>query len=378
MFPRRVDRRSRQIARRRNRPDVSELPARILPAIDFQTVLGLAATGQVGDLLPNAVAYTSGGDVVVAGSFQGTVNFDPSGNTGGSLTATGFRDGFFARYRRDGTFVWAKRLAGTVGTDVSQVSSLAAGSDGTLTLAGSFSGTVDFDPGSSTSNRSSPGKTDPFVLRLDASGNFTWVAAASGPAGANAQAYAVAVNASGQAFVAGSFQGTTSFGSTTVNAGGFFDAFVARIGATGQFDWVRASNGSGASSAEVRGLAVDPSGNLLAAGFLAGSAAFGANGLSSTAGTRDALVWKLDTGGSTLWARDFGGPDFDQATSIAAAKNGDVLVAGSFSGAVDFGTSNTGSPLNAGSGFDPFLLRLTGSGDLTWARSFAGSTGACP
>ncbi|MCH2420088.1 MAG: hypothetical protein MK181_09770, partial [Acidimicrobiales bacterium] len=51
---------------------------------------------------------------------------------------------------------------------------MAVDSSGNVYTAGSFSGTVDFDPGAGTANLSSNGSEDVFVSKLDSSGNYVW------------------------------------------------------------------------------------------------------------------------------------------------------------------------------------------------------------
>lgn len=55
-------------------------------------------------------------------------------------------------------------------------------SQGNLYVGGNFSGTVDFDPGSGTAMKTSLGWWDGFVAKYDANGNFQWVAALGGSA----------------------------------------------------------------------------------------------------------------------------------------------------------------------------------------------------
>ncbi|WP_437876759.1 hypothetical protein [Sorangium sp. So ce513] len=66
------------------------------------------------------------------------------------------------------------------------------------------------------------------------------------------------------------------------------------------------------------------------------------------------------------WARGFGGPGIDSASSIASDAAGNYYVIGSFEGTVDFGAG----PLTSAGGEDIFLLKLDPSGTLIWSKRF--------
>jgi streptogramin lyase len=92
------------------------------------------------------------GNVVVAGRFEGTVDFDPRKGAAFDLTADGATaDVFVLKLDSAGTFVFANK-AGTSKTDVVRgvgVDDAGAGPGGSVFLASRLSGTdaIDFDPG---------------------------------------------------------------------------------------------------------------------------------------------------------------------------------------------------------------------------------------
>lgn len=83
-----------------------------------------------------SVSAAVGGDVVVAGSFQLTVDFG-----GGGLTSAGLSDAFVARLGSGGAHVWSRRFGGA-SNDVAY--GAGAQSDDGVVVSGSFSGTADF------------------------------------------------------------------------------------------------------------------------------------------------------------------------------------------------------------------------------------------
>ena len=100
-------------------------------------------------------------NLYVTGSFQGTVNFDPQGPTSAISSTAG--SGFILRYNYYGGVDWVKQVGQN---STSQINSMALDGFGNLYTGGSFSGTVDFDPGSGIANLNSLGSTDGFVHKL--------------------------------------------------------------------------------------------------------------------------------------------------------------------------------------------------------------------
>ncbi|WP_433934333.1 hypothetical protein AB3662_07405 [Sorangium cellulosum] len=98
--------------------------------------------------------------------------------------------------------------------------------------------------------------------------------------------------------------------------------------------FVRQFPGSGAI---LRGFAVDTSGRALLAGSFEGELDFGGTRLES-AGESDTFVARLDACGDLIWAKRFGGAGTERAIDVVAGNGGNALVLGSFSGAIDLGT----------------------------------------
>ena len=115
----------------------------------------------------NSIAVDSSGNLYTTGYFQGTVDFDPGTETS-TLTSAGNVDVFVSKLNSSGNFVWAKSFGGTsldLGTSIAVDST-----GGNIYTTGTFGGTVDFDPGAGTSNLTSAGSYDVFVLKLTSSG----------------------------------------------------------------------------------------------------------------------------------------------------------------------------------------------------------------
>ncbi len=170
--------------------------------------------------------------------------------------------------------------------------------------------------------------------------------------------------------VGGFFSSTVAFGSTTLTSAGSDDAFVARLGATGEVLWVVGFGG--ASVDVVTEVAVDGSGAVTAVGFFGGSITIGSTTLTS-AGSRDGFVARFDANGNAEWALRFGGSSVDSAHDVVAAPDGDVIVGGIVSGAATF-ASSVSVPVGSGQGdSDVVVVRLSAAGGIDFLERLGGT-----
>lgn len=170
------------------------------------------------------VTADSAGQSTVAGVFSSTASFGSS-----VLSALGASDVFVARLDADGTFLWALSGGGSLS---SSVAGLARDGLGHLTLAGHYEGAGSLG---GESLPPSPLGTSGVLLvaKLDDAGRVLWIATAR-----QALASALAVDQAGAPHVAGTFQGSTSFGKTVLSGPGIKGGgmFVARMSPWGTFD----------------------------------------------------------------------------------------------------------------------------------------------
>ncbi|WP_226994236.1 SBBP repeat-containing protein [Myxococcus hansupus] len=83
-------------------------------------------------------------------------------------------------------------------------------------------------------------------------------------------------------------------------------------------------------------------------------------GADPQAGGHDAFVARYDNAGNLQWVRQFGTPQMDRATAVATDEDGNVYVAGTTFGSLDFYT-------NAG-GIDFFIAKFDAAGNRLWLR----------
>jgi len=301
-----------------------------------------------------AVATDPSGNVVVAGSFEGTVNFGT-----GPMTSSGFKDVFVAKYSAAGVPLWAKAYGEP--NDDEEALGVAMDGSGSVVVTGYFKQTVNFGTGPLTAAGTYLG--DVFVAKYSASGAPLWVKQV-GSSGFD-KGTAIAVDGASNVLVTGYFNGTVNFGLGTVTSAGGPDVFVVKYTPQGAPLWAKRFGGSGFDVAH--GIGVDGGGNVAVTGEFQNTADFG-TGLLTSAGGRDIFLAEYSPDGAPLWSRSFGGTSEDGATSVALDGSGNVIVTGSFTGAVDFG----GGLLPDLGGGDIFLAKYSPSGAHLWSKRFGG------
>ena len=128
----------------------------------------LTGNGYVG---ANGITVDSQDNVLIAGNFAGTIDFDPSAGIS-ELTSQSEDDVFIEKLDTNGNFIWVKQLAGNISDGAIDI--LADNQDNIYTL-GYYRQNIDFDPSSNEYIGQSTNNRNAFVLKLDNNGNFQWV-----------------------------------------------------------------------------------------------------------------------------------------------------------------------------------------------------------
>ncbi len=191
------------------------------------------------------------------------------------------------------------------------------------------------------------GGQDAFIARYDSAGNLLWVRQFGTPQ--PDRATAVATDAEGNAYVAGTTFGSLDF---YTNAGGI-DFFIAKFDAAGNRLWLR-QNGTQMDDFAT-GLAVSGGDKLFFSGYTGGSFANGGN-----PSNYDIVVALYDTAGNPYWLQQYGTPMSDVARGIAVTPTQEVYVVGNTFGSLDGTTTPVGT--------DIFLLKLNILGTQQWVR----------
>ena len=188
----------------------------------------------------------------------------------------------------------------------------------------------------------------------------------------------VAVDAAGNSYLAGVYNGPVDFDPSAATANlpgtGSDDAFLVKYSPAGKLVWAKALTGVGTQ--EIQSVAVDPGGNVIATGYFDSTVDFdpgpNVHRLSSR-GTEDAFVLKLSATGAFQWVRQFGGAGREGGVSVTTDRSANVYVQGMFNSAVEFGPAPGTARLSPAGGFDDYVVKLSSSGSFAFVRRFGGS-----
>ena len=310
-----------------------------------------------------AIATDAQGNVIVAGYFDGAIDFG-GGPLYGAPCSSGRFWSFLAKLGPNGEHIWSKRFANDSSQDSNRLRRMRVDASGNIVITGSFNGKVEFGGGLVTTSQA----RGVFVARFDSSGQHLWSKAYGGPAGSYSDSYGLGVDPSGSVGIAGVFSGSIDVGGGTMTSAGQQDVFIARFDSAGVPQWSKRFGGTAQEWA--RDAAADDNGNLLVAGSFGASVDFGLGPVNTT-GYDDGFVVKYDASGAAQWASVFKGSQSQMAMSVHADHAGNAIAGGHFYGASTFaGTSLTAPDTMS----DLFLVKLTSAGAPVWVQKFAGSS----
>ena len=254
------------------------------------------ALGGSGDDQGFSIAVDGSGNVYTTGSFQGTADFDPGASVFNLSGASG--NVFVSKLDASGNFLWAKAMGGT-GND--QALDVAVDASGNVLTTGYFQDTADFDPGAGIFNVGTMGGLDVFISKLDVSGNFLWVKALGGADSDQGFGIAVdnSGNVYTTGSFEGTADFDPSLSVLDLTSAGLVDIFISKLDASGDPVWTRTMGSAGSDQA--LGIALDATGNAYTTGSFEGVVDFdpGAALLNLTsAGLVDIFVSKLSRAGS--------------------------------------------------------------------------------
>lgn len=322
-----------------------------------------------------SVSFDASGNVYATGYFKGIADFDPSEDSSFTMDSGANRNLFIVKLDASGKLIWAKN---TGGSPAQTNHSMVVDSKRNIYIVGSFSGTVDFDPGLDSLKIKSVGSNDMFILKLDSSAQFVWAKRVGGK-NTEFRTVELAVDLTENVYCAGSFIGKVDFDPgidtftvaskpNTQTSTPTTDIFIVKLDKTGDFKWVRSIGDYSLDNGN--SIALDSRGNIYTTGGFTGTVDFnpGADTVYiKAAGKNDIYILKLDSLGNFMYASNIGSTlnssdIFEAGYSIDVDKSGNIYTSGIFYGTVDFNPGDSVYNVTASKGsssFDVFVLKLS-------------------
>jgi len=282
-----------------------------------------------------SIRYYPNGDTAWIRRYDGPISYDDQARAiavdySGNVLVTGLswgdgtsEDYATIKYNSDGDIAWVKRYNGE-GDWADLALGLAVDASGNVYVTGWSWGSGTYE--------------DYLTIKYLPNGDTAWVRRYNGPGDSTDIPYAIAVDASGSAYVTGA-----SYGSATD-----LDYATVKYGPDGSELWIERYDGPGNSLDIAHALALDASGNVIVAGRSSGI----------TTGLDYATI-KYDPYGNQLWADRYGGHQLDDAASaVTSDASGNVYV--------------TGTSVAQVTSYDYATLKYYSDGTRAWVKRYSG------
>jgi hypothetical protein len=326
---------------------------------------------------PDGPTYVNGalagdGTTFVGGHFTGKQDFDPGPGT--DVHEVGQAGGnFVTKLGADGKYGWTRVFEGG---EEGFIAAMSAGPGGSVVVAGSYAGTVDFDPGAGVDAHTSLGTYDPYVMKLLADGSLGWARVLVGSSDSSGGVQLSSAGSNGGVLIAGSYGGSLDLdpgpGQRTVSGLGG-GTFVALLTPSGDLAW-----GYGISDcAQPILVALGPDGTARLGGQFTTECSFDPAGGAKVAPLgADVFVASFAPNGAYKGAKVFGGAHAQvDPASLTVGSDGAMILGGSFTGKVDFDPgSGTAERVSLGTTTTTGFLVATKADDgFAWVHTLPGN-----
>ncbi|MEM7035637.1 MAG: T9SS type A sorting domain-containing protein [Bacteroidota bacterium] len=258
------------------------------------------------------------------------------------------RDALIARFRANGEMAWGLALDGDV---LSEGKDIVGDENGNCYVAGQMETTSWLGADTLVGN----GARDGWLGSFDSTGNLRWWLTFGGTG--DDDCWTLGRDGEGALYVGGSFNGTATFGTTSLVSQGGRDAFVAKYDSNGVFQWARGFHGSMDNATLALKVSKDGScyftGEYMDSLFVPGDTLVSSNFV-------DIFYGKMDRDGNLLWAKSAGGTNRDVPQDLEIDAEENVYIGGYFFGTLDFDTASVVS-----AGFDDmYFCKLDSNGNM--------------
>lgn len=331
------------------------------------------------------MAADSVGNKYLAGSWRGTVDFDPGPGTDTKTTATDTTEMYITKINADDSYAWTKRSNQSANCQSCnggvEINNLITDSENNMILIGTFRGTVDFDfnDGQDIKSSTSTDYSDYFIMNIKSDGSYNWTKTIPSLLENQTIGYYdffdINMDSSGNIFIVGSFHGTADFDTRNgedIHTSSERALYISKYNLDSTYAWTKIIyNGIWHSR-----IAFDSSNNIYITGLTGGNETIdfdpgpGTDLISNT----EIFTTKLMVDGTYGWTEtinhtpDTGGNGW--FPNIAVDSENNVYISGTFKYKLDFDplSSSDDIPDAGGDGETLFITKYNNNGTYGWTR----------
>lgn len=312
-----------------------------------------------------SVAVDTLNNVYITGGFDGSPDFDPSGNTQ-TLNSAEYRDVFLAKYTSSGNYQWAFNIGGGGGIDVGNV--VTTDKTGNVYLGGTVYGQVDVDPSGNTNYVGAATFGSGLLAKYSSSGNFIWGFDINSSSNNNT-VNAICADTLGNVYCTGGFFGTADFDPSgniqNLSTTNYVGMFIAKYTNVGSYQWAGVVEG-GPIGTIGNGIDIDKYGFVYLTGYFDGTVpcdfdiGAGTSLAVSNGGYFDAFVAQYNSFGGFNWVFGIGVDSTlsELGRGLHVDKWGDIYVTGEYgAGTADFDPFPTTHNMTSVGEVDAFIAK---------------------
>lgn len=263
-------------------------------------------------------------------------------------------DMLLLKLKQNGQLLWHKQLGGPGSASITG-RKIRSDVEGNIYFTGSFSHSVDVDPGPSTFVLTSNGQWDIFTLKMDSTGQLIWATSQGSVEDDIGQD--LYLDHEGNIFIGGQIDFHYNHPSDPPFSTDK-DLFLQKRDPQGNLLWENYIGGDYFDN--LRALSVDSSGNLLVfAHFIeAADVDPGPDTLIlTTQGYSDMFILSLSPDGALNWARSLGGPNGDYPRQLILTPSQELIVLGDFQETIDIDPGPDSMILSSSEESDYFIAK---------------------
>ncbi len=317
-------------------------------------------------------------NIISIGTFSNTIDVDLTDNVY-NLTHIGAGISLFIRKMDENkNLTWAKQIS-SVGFGFFMSYYTYIDQSGNIYISGSFSGTIDFDPGSGTHNLSSSGFNNKFILKLNQDGDFQWAKLLE------VDLNRFQIDDQNNIYIAGNFSGIVDFdyGIQVFNLTTFpssnSNSYIAKYDEDFNFEWAKQITSTTINSASQ--MEIDDFANLYITGLFNDSADFDPSTNSFLLHQDVSIVapsypnlytCKIDSSGNFLWAKQIHSNLSTNIipTSTTIDDQHNLYTIGKYNGIVMFNSDISFTLDSLDEGIGMFITKVNQFGDYQWTKFF--------